>query len=238
MDRTLVLIVFAFAFLNLAEASATTSPSPTQSEIRTAVINRFQAEREFKAVEVYQHPTQRDIFAVLWDDGFWFKSLRVLKFKDGAIEWASEIDPKSNWGDHAILTVKWSTLPKIGITALEIYTSTHKGNGAYMVFQLDGQKLQELLNVRAIGRYDYGQRVPRLPGVDSVEANRVGRITNAKDDPFEEIEVSGMVQFFDESGKNVVKTGPLKQVFKWNPAKKVFEEDIAKRKGDVEFLSI
>ena len=137
---------------------ATELSAQVRNEVKQAVIERFEDDvHPFNSVAIYQNPEDPHIFAVLWDDGFWFKCLRVIKFEHKAIVWAATLDPKSDSGegDHAILNAGWKHLPNIGITVLEVYTSSHRGNGAYQLSRLDEQTLVRLLETRAIGRYDY-----------------------------------------------------------------------------------
>ena len=221
-------VLFAMVF---GQSTLMASVSPEKErEIAAAVSGLLSNSRKVEHIDIYQHPKRPDVYAILLDDNWWFKSLRIVEFKGGALVWTAELPTSTQWGDNAVLSASWRVLPKIGITILEVYTSTHRGNGEYSVFELRGQKLERLLAVRSIGSLeaDYGNT--------NVKINRLGNVR--KENHFEEIEIEGEAKFLKGDPAKVIKTENLYQLFQWNPEKKGFEEVPDKRKGTPKFLFI
>ena len=199
-----------------------------------AVTEAFEDDRSFQQVDVLPNPDDPNIFAVLWDDGFWFKSLRVLRFEHGNISWSAVLQREDDWGDNAILGAQWVKMPKIGMTALEVYTSSHRGNGCFLLERLKGKKLQCILSARSISRYAYNQP-QHDPNCDqtnwSEQTEMKGKIVSPGNDDYEEVVVAGDVSFFDDAGK-LIGRRPVDELYRWNAGKRKFQKNASRRIGD------
>lgn len=230
--RAIATIVLAFSLTALAQSAPLSTKA--QTEVQNAVSTLLPPEREVKSLEIHPHPKIPNVFLVLWDDGFWFKSFRIIGVKDGVLLWTAASDPQSEWGDRTILSAEWKVLTNIGITALEVYTSSHRGNGEYLIFALKDQKLKGLLAARSIGNLE--EQLPQ--GSLSVHIERRAKVISPQEGAFEQIELKGLAQYSAKDSTEIVKTETLRQVFQWNSSKKIFQEDVKLREGTPSFLFI
>jgi hypothetical protein len=225
------------AFVGCA-AWAGPKSDPIAGQVARAATEAFEDVRPFEKVEVFPKPDDPKVFAILWSDGFWFKSVRVLRFEHGRILWSAVLSPGNVWGDHCVLNARWVRMPGIGITPLEVYTSTHRGNGDYLLEQVKGDKLACLLSAESTSRYAYDvpRHVPKCNrDLMSESVERKGKFISVANGTYERVVVSGEISFFTEDEKLAVRQ-PLRQVFRWNAATGQFQEDVSKRIGDTRFF--
>jgi len=77
----------------------------------------------------------------------WFGYLHVFHHTGSHVDWVAKLpkEYEDNCGNF-LLSCSWVYLEKLDIYALEVFDSTHRGNGSYWLFALEGRELRVLIN--------------------------------------------------------------------------------------------
>ena len=106
----------------------------TEEEIKKidkAVQNQKELFCDGKIINVEQNPTESDMFILQMNDGFWFDKVYLVKCADGKITESRLLS------DECVTKAKFVPLGGFKDFFVELYYSTHMGNGGLKLFSLD-----------------------------------------------------------------------------------------------------
>ena len=155
----------------------------------------------------------------------WWGHLRVFKHQGDKIEWAAEF-PKEyiEVRGHYVVTYRWTELGVTGNKVLEVFESTHMGNGSLFLLELEGRKFRVLLHAPARGRCWSDD--PELGIPPHGEARFLGDHLEVaypvmSGDTFPSVALSGTVSVTDISGKEVA-VKPYSRTYRWDAEERIF----------------
>jgi len=109
---------------------------------------------KYKHIDFSPHPADKHLVAANCEtDPSWWGDLMVFHRTGDKVDWIAKL-PKAyteNAGCY-ILSCKWRHLEKVDRWFLEVFDSTHKGNGSFWLFSLEDQELDLLFRATAMGR--------------------------------------------------------------------------------------
>jgi hypothetical protein len=182
---------------------------------------------KFKKMTLMPHPEQRDVVVVNCEtDPAWLGSLRVFHHVAGQIDWIAR-EPAAyvtNRG-HYVLSCEWRYLEKLQFYVLEVFESTHMGNGSVWLFALEGHELRVLLHTTARGRFlrpPPDLSIPPLGETRLVEDHLVANYRVPDGGLAENVILTGTIEALDDEGKRQ-STKPYAETWMWDAAKRVFE---------------
>lgn len=100
------------------------------------------------------HPASRGVVAANCETEVdWWGTLRVFHRTGDHVDWIAELPEEfaKEYGNY-LVSCEWRYLPKLRRWVLEVFGSTHLGNGDLWLFALDGRELRVLLRAKAAGR--------------------------------------------------------------------------------------
>lgn len=205
--RTLLLTVLAFHTGLSFAGESTDANEPWLREGLSAQIGKFQR------ITMTPHPEHKGITAANCEtDPSWWSTARVLHHTGDKIDWVAAF-PKEyteNRG-HYIPSCNWRHLQNLDMWMLEIFDSTHMGNGSLWLFALDGHDLRLLLHTEARGRHLKPQQELDIPSIaetrlieDHLRADY--RTSSDNSTKAESIFLSGTLATFDQEGKELSRT--------------------------------
>jgi len=185
---------------------------------------------KYKRTTLIPHPEYHDILAANCETELsWWGSIRVFHQTAGKIDWIAtfpkEYGDRYNHG-HYVLSCEWRYLAKLEMWVLEVFDSTHMGNGSLWLFTLDGHDLRLLLHTTARGHYlkpPADLVVPALGETHLVEEhlNADYRTPTDAATDVEAVFLTGTITAFDGEGKES-STKPFKETWTWDADKRVF----------------
>jgi len=124
---------------------------------------------KYAGVTFRPHPASRGVVAANCEtEADWWGTLRVFHRTGDHVDWIATLPEEfaKEYGNY-LLSCEWRYLPKLRRWVLEVFASTHMGNGDLWLFALEGRELRVLLRAKAAGRvFDletlrrHGIRVP------------------------------------------------------------------------------
>lgn len=183
---------------------------------------------KFKSTTLVPHPGESGIVAASCEtDPSWWGSVYVLHHTADQVNWVATFpkEYRQNHG-HYILSCQWRRLEHLGLWVLEIFDSTHMGNGSLWLFSLEGPDLRLLLHATARGRYlepPADLKVPPLAETRLIEEHlhadyhpTVNGTANA-----EAVHLTGTIAVLDQEDKELSRA-PFTEVWTWDAGKRVF----------------
>lgn len=197
---------------------------PHEEQVRRAL---YFLDPEVKNVEIIAHPSGVPLYLAIWaQEPDWWEGVTVVGLS-GREMWAADTPGVG----PIIRQARWITLKGIDYPVIEVFATTHQGNGILFLLELRGMKLVTLLET---GAWDHGEGVC-LP-LDNGEplSSYVMRwqmspdYTDLDGDGYFDITLTGSVEGVgpDPEDQWVYKT-----VFYFDPATHQFVEDPQQRAG-------
>ena len=181
---------------------------------------------KFKRATFTPHPERNGIVAVNCETiPSWWGRLRVFHHTADKIDWIAR-EPASypeNRG-HYVLACDWRYLDKLQMWVLEIFESTHMGNGSLWLFALEGHDLRALLHTTARGRFLQPPPdlvVPPLGETHLVEDHLRADYRVPEGGSAEAVFLTGTIAAFDSEGRQQG-TKPYAETWTWDATKRVF----------------
>ncbi|HEX8297200.1 MAG TPA: hypothetical protein VF593_12930 [Chthoniobacteraceae bacterium] len=183
---------------------------------------------KFKRTTLTPHPERQGIIAANCETSLsWWGRLQVFSHGGDKIEWVASVPESYAHGrGHYVLSCEWRYLEKLQMWILEVFDSTHMGNGSLWLFALEEQNLRLLLHTTARGQFlkppanlvvpAEGERrlvEPRL-NVDYKSAD--GGAADA-----EAVFLSGTIAALDATG-NTQSAKPYLEMWTWDASRRVF----------------
>lgn len=164
----------------------------------------------------------------------WTGTFLVIHHVGDTVDWCAELpEIYLNSGEY-VLTCKWVVLEKLQMTVLEVFTSTHMGNGSLWIFALEGRELRLLLNTQAVDRH-HEHSSGGLAHVKSSAVFEGGQLSVNYRAPgggnAEEVYLSGKLITLDDDDR-VIATKPYSETWKWDSNKRVFTPDRSPKSAD------
>jgi hypothetical protein len=181
---------------------------------------------KFKRTTFTPHPERNGIVAVNCEIApFWWGRLRVFHHAADKIDWiASEPASYLENRGHYVLSCEWRHLEKLQMWVLEVFESTHMGNGSLWLFALDGRALRVLLHTTARGKFLQPPPdlvVPQLGETHLVEDHLSIDYRAAEGAAAEAIFLTGTIAALDSKGRQQ-STKPYAETWTWDATKRVF----------------
>lgn len=180
------------------------------------------------------HPVKKAIIAVHIEDRVnWWGNMEVYHHTGDHIDWVATLPEEytENCG-HYLISCSWVYLNTLETYALEVFDSTHLGNGSLWLFALEGSKLRLLLHTWAVDSYNENVDVfPPIKGKPLRDGNRLdqkgtvilnGRLNaqyNAGGDRQKVILTGTIVTMLNEKA---VSSNGYSESWVWNAKRRVF----------------
>lgn len=182
---------------------------------------------KFKRTTFRTHPEDKNITAINCETGLsWWGKARVLHHTGDKIDWIASFPASylENCGDY-VLSCEWRYLEKLQMWILEIFDSTHRGNGSLWLFALEGHDLRILLHTRAVdSHHEHAQR-GQPPTAPASEVFRNGRLNVdyrvSEDIPQEAVYLTGTIVVLDDEDREL-SIKPYTETWTWNAGKRIF----------------
>lgn len=184
---------------------------------------------KFQRTTFMPHPASKGLIAANCEsDLSWWGSVRVFHHEGDQIDWMATFpkDYTQNCG-HYVLSCKWRHLEKLSRWVLEVFDSTHMGNGSLWLFELEGHDFRLLLHTNARGRF-------LEPPPASVIANGQTRLIeehlisdyhtpDGASASAESVFLTGTLAILDQEDKEVSRK-PYAETWTWDVSKRVFAQ--------------
>ena len=182
---------------------------------------------KFKRTTFTPHPEQNGIVAANCETTLaWHGALRVFHQTGDKIDWFASFPP--SYVQHTtdyILTCDWHHLDKLNMWILEVFDSSHKGNGSLWLFALEGHEMRVLLQTQAVG--SLWAKLPKdlvLPiggrtWVRGEHLNVDYQIPAGSE--HEAVSLTGTIVVLDDLDKEVSTTS-YKETWTWDSSKRIF----------------
>lgn len=203
-----------------ADEPALNSDEPWLAKGMSAQLDRFQS------ITFSPHPQQKEIVAADCVNDFdWHSRLRVFHHTGDKVDWIASL-PKEylEGGGNFLLSCRWRHLDHLDAWVLEVFESTHMGNGSLWLLELQKRELRVLLHTSAVGRCWFIPAGIKLPLEG--EAKFVGRHLDVKyqvntETGVQEVLLSGTLAVVDSEG-NQVSSHPYSETWTWEKQSKKF----------------
>lgn len=125
----------------------------------------------FAQVTRAPHPDNKAISALHCEtEADWWGKLVVVRHDDDVVRGFLTLpDDYLQGAGHYVRSFSWHRLREVG-WVLQVFTSTHRGNGSLWLFEIEGDRLRTLMTARAVADndecwFDHGQlQVEHLDG--------------------------------------------------------------------------
>jgi hypothetical protein len=219
---------FVLAFLLVEGCTAASqSATPDLAEIAKAMMDESWAadpDHAFVRVEVFPVPGEKDLYVAIedtWAHGF--GTFACFKYERGRFLWFAGVSDAP--GEQSILEVRGVRLPGFPHPFVEVFGTTHMGNGDCYLYALEAENLRLVLKTRAVDNHQ-DQNLIRGPHltVDYRDLNGDG---------YADVEFTGIVEEYSEDARieTPLRWTPCRKVFLWDPKADRFVEDKSKRRG-------
>lgn len=185
---------------------------------------------QFKRVTLTPHPGYKGIVVANCEkDLAWWGRPIVFHHTGDKVDWIASFPAAyTEQAGHYVLSCNWRYLEKLQLWILEIFDSTHMGNGSLWLFTLKGRDLRPLLHTTARGRFLKPPPDLDIPALGETRLHQEHltadyRVpTGAKEDA-EAVFLTGTIVAFDAEGKEH-STRPFKETWTWNSEERVFTQ--------------
>jgi hypothetical protein len=183
---------------------------------------------KFKRTTLIPHPEHNGIIAANCEiELSWWGRVRVFHHVGEKLDWIATFpkDYTQNCG-HYVLSCDWRYLEKLQIWILEVFDSTHMGNGSLWLFTLEGHDLRLLLQTTARGHFLHPPPdlvVPRF-GETCIEEEHLKvdyRIPTGAAGNVEAVFLTGTIIAIDDEGKKL-SSKPYAETWTWDASKLIF----------------
>ncbi len=108
----------------------------------------------FQRITIHPCPSESSTLAFYCEtEPAWWGDLRVFKQAGDRVEWAAAFPQEyAEACGHYVVSCRWMSLDVVGNPVLEIFDSTHMGNGSLWLLELRERKLRVLLHAAVRGR--------------------------------------------------------------------------------------
>lgn len=175
-------------------------------------------------------PEHSEIVAVYSErDTQWRGGLSVYHRRGDVIEWQySYPDSYEKLRGHYVVRFRWIQLKQTEKPVLEVIESTHRGNGALRIWEIDGRTLRLLLEETVRGQYFDPPAVFGVP--QHGEAHFAGghlavKYQQPSGQEFHQIHLSGSIQITDIEGK-ALPSRRYEQVCHWDSTRRKFSAEL------------
>ena len=219
-----VAVLFLFLIQILCPLSRADDPRSEAAWMKTGVGGMFP---NFQRVTFSTFPDDKDIVAVncqVSED--WTGGLLVFHHTGDRIDWFAKLPDAylKGAGDY-VMSCEWRHLDALNLTLLEVFDSSHTGNGSLWLFALEGHELRLVLDAsRAVDRHHEHSS----GGIPSVVSSRVfeGGQLNVeypvpKGSKYEIVRLAGTEIALDDDDK-VLSKKPILATWTWDLGKRVF----------------
>lgn len=124
------------------------------NKLKALVISSFDAQQQIQIQDVeikfYQNNKSPFWAVVEWEKDWW-EEIKVGMLKDGEIKWIKIEKPPH---EQSILSVRFIDLKGFAHPILEIYGSTHMGNGSLHLYEVKDDQLLQIFETVAVDSYN------------------------------------------------------------------------------------
>jgi hypothetical protein len=181
---------------------------------------------KFKRTIFTPHPVDEGVVAANCErDPAWWGRFRVFHHTADKIDWIAT-EPagyRENCGNY-VLSCDWHYLEKLQIWVLEVFDSTHMGNGSLWLFEIEGHNLRLLLHTTARGRFlktPKNLKIPPFGETRLLEEHLTAEYRPSDNGSEEAVFLSGTIAAVDSEGRQQ-ETKPYAETWIWDAAKRVF----------------
>ena len=193
------------------------SPESDQDWIREGLSAQL---AKYERITFMPHPKQKSIVAAHCEGQIsWWGQLQIFHHTGDTIDWIATF-PNDYHSNNYLVSFQWKHLKQLDLWVLEVFDSSHMGNGSLWLFTLDGHDLRLLLKTRAVDCHHEGAR----PNGTS-EVFRQGRLNVEyhvpEDKNFETVSLTGTIVVLDGEDREV-NSRRYSETWTWDPGKRVF----------------
>jgi hypothetical protein len=217
--KPLLLLFFSLQILNA-----------TSQTLRHQILSQDSALRDVKIARCKCNPNL--YLAILITEVHWWEQFELINFKNGHIQWKAYIDTLNT--GQAILSARQISLKGLPFPLFEIFDHTHRWNGFYYLYRLDGKKLKKIAETRAVDCCFDGDLIIGHHYECSI-VYKNDHLTpiyqDLNNDGYVDVILKGTIQIFAEDDKTLLRQYPAQKVLIYNNSKGRFIEDLTQRKG-------
>jgi hypothetical protein len=171
-------------------------------------------------------PDRPDVVAVYRErEAQWWGELSVFHREGETLTWQYAFpDSYEEYRGHYVVRFRWMALRQCEKPVLEVIESTHMGNGALRLWEMEGRTLRLLLEAKVRGGfYDAESRfgVPTNGEAHFVSDHLNVDYMRKADEIFDGIHLSGSIEITDVEGKRVA-TKAYEQECRWDSTTQLF----------------
>jgi hypothetical protein len=220
ISPALILLLLPF----LADgADESASPEAWQREGLSGQIAKF------RRVTFTPHPNDPALLAANAEETpSWWGEARVFHHVGDRIDWAARFPAEYlEKRGHYLLSCEWRYLEGLQLWALEIFDSTHLGNGSLWLFALEGRDLRLLLRTVARGEFlrrPAGLIVPEFGTARLVEDHLRAEYRALPGGPGETIVLTGRIAAMDAEGKTLSEEA-CEESYTWDASQRIFQRN-------------
>jgi hypothetical protein len=219
------------------QTAPATQPSPAQGAIETLLLG----DPDLKRIELSAVVSQPDrlwaepvdaprLYVARCDtEPRWWGYFCVVAVEDGRLVWTASPQGDDEPGEQSIDAARGFILPGFEHPLVEVFGTTHMGNGNYYLYQLDpaARSLRLLLKTRAFDSH--------VGDGEAFKNRRLHpRYEDVSDDGRVDVVLEGTIEEYEEDDfdrDHLIRSRPCRKVFVWDAREQRFSEDVARRVG-------
>lgn len=181
---------------------------------------------DFQSTTFFPNPEKKNLLAVYCErDPAWWGHLRVFQHTGDKIDWAATFPAEYlEQRGHYILSCRWKRFKQLESDVIELFESSHMGNGSLWLLELKDREFRVLLHTSAVGRY--WSTAPELEIPFEGEARFAGphldvSYPTPEGADQEMVKLTGTISVRDSEGKEVHQR-PFSETWTWDEAKRCF----------------
>ncbi len=123
--------------------------------LKNAIWKMFTQEDQDETEDIETVLYDKSLFATIIEyQKDWWEDFEIGQYKNGEVKWLKlEGWPEKAYMENSILSAKWINLKGMTAPILEVYGTTHMGNGNMYLFKVSGNKYSLIFSTRAVSGF-------------------------------------------------------------------------------------
>jgi len=223
-------LVLVLALLSMSGGRRVPAPSLEIDPVTLTAIRRALNEKygpflrdrglpELPRIEVSRVESQPDLYFALCDtEDHWWGDFYCFRFAEGRIDWLAETGER--WGNECDaygVSIRGLRLRGFEGPIVELFESSHMGNGSLKLYELRERRLHMILKTYAVGHY-LGFDEDLVYPFKCLKPT----YSDLDRDGYTDLTLQGTVERIDLATKAVVETLTVRDTFLWDPVRSCF----------------
>ncbi len=141
------------AVINASERTENYNEWMSINNLRDKVLNSYgeKDRNEIEDIEIYRPYDSQLFVAIIEDEKDWWEYFKIGKVENGKIKWLELKNwPKGEYMENSILSTRWVKLKGFKEPILEVYGTTHMGNGDIYLLKVDNDEYSLIFKTSAV----------------------------------------------------------------------------------------